>query len=477
MSGRFVLATCLAATSLLGFSGCYTTSPSAETADAPTGSPLDVPPQGPVVKVHFAATTENFPNPDRGFYGWSGDDLVANYDADSVAAAYAAGQRLVLGSISLQNFRTRDLTPDWLAALDSRLAALRTAGVKTALLFAYDFTEGGNDATAAQIKRHVEQLKPVLAANADVIPYMRAGFVGAWGEWHSSQAGNSCGYNAGNTSCAVANANRVIIRDALLANVPATTQIDFRLPIDLQTWYPSPTQQQRVGVHNDCFLADADDNGTYADQAARDYVKALSADTAFGGETCDYAGAAVRSTCADIRREGAQYHLAWLNVAYSPTFINAWKNGGCYEEVARTMGYRVQLDALAHPERSTRGSTADIAVELRNVGWARMFSPRKLVVSLKHKASGAIITAAAGDLRSLVSQAESSTTVTVAVAIPTDAALGEYDIFLSAPDGFAKTSNDARFAARFANSDDAALGQTWDSDSAAFKVGSTLAVE
>jgi Domain of unknown function (DUF4832)/Domain of unknown function (DUF4874) len=401
---------------------------------------------------------------------------VTAFDAGSVKAAYDSGIRLAFAKIQLDRYRAADLPAAWLDTLDKNFAAIRAAGMKVTLLFSYDFTENGNDASAAWIKRHLEQLKPVLAANADVIPYMRAGFIGAWGEWHSSKSGNSCGYNAGSTPCDTADANRVIIRDALFANVPVTTQIGFRYPPDLQKWYPSPTQQSRAGLHNDCFLAGPTDSGTYENPTARDYAKALTANTAFGGETCENAGTPVRNTCADILKEGAQYHLAWLNLEYAPSVINAWKAGGCFAEVSRSIGYRLQLDALSHPAQATRGQSIAVSLDLRNVGWARLFNPRKLTVTLRHKTSGAVIAAAAGDLQALKPQADASTRLTVDVALPAGAQTGDYEVLLGAPDSFATNAGNPRFNLRFANADNAAQAQAWDAASAVFKAGTTVNV-
>lgn len=427
--------------------------------------------------TNFSSTTADFPNPDRGFYTDAGGDFVTSYDAGSVQAAYNAGQRLVLARILLANYRTSDLPASFLNDLSSRFAALRSAGMKATVLFAYDFTPGGNDASAAQIKRHIEQLQPVMAANADVIPYMRAGFIGAWGEWHSSQSGNSCGYNSGTTSCATADANRLIVRDALLANMPSSTQIGFRFPGDLIKWYPSAAQQSRAGAHNDCFLAGPSDSGTYMSTAERTYIMALTGNAAFGGETCQGAETPVRDTCTDILREGRQYHLAWLNGAYAPSVLNAWKSGGCYAQVSRTMGYRLQLDKVAHSPQVAPGGAVAVTVDLRNVGWSRVFSARKLVVTLRHRTSGATIAAGAGNLQALAPQATASTQVNVGVAIPSNAQTGAYDVYISAPDVFASTEANPQFAVRFANKDNTTLGQKWDATAARFKAGTTINVQ
>jgi Domain of unknown function (DUF4832)/Domain of unknown function (DUF4874) len=430
------------------------------------------------VSATFSSTNADFSNPERGFYGWSGNDFVTQYDAGSVQATYNAGHRLLFAKVELDAFRNADFPDTWLTSLNNSFTKVRAAGMKVTLLFSYDFSAGGKDASAAQIKRHTEQLKPVLAANADLIPYMRAGFVGAWGEWHSSQSGNSCGYNAlPSTTCLEADANRIIIRDALLANMPATTQIGFRYPPDLQKWYPNATQQSRAGIHNDCFLAGPSDSGTFDDPTSRPYAKALTDQTAYGGETCENAGTPVRNTCEDILSEGAQYHLAWLNINYATSVLNKWKADGCFEQVSRSMGYRLQLDAVSYPPQATAGDTLAVTVDLRNVGWARFFSARKLVVTFKHATSGATINGNAGNLQTLPPQATAATRQVINVALPAGATKGDYTLHLSAPDIFSATAADARFSVRFANTDDSAKAQGWDAASASFKAGTRLTVK
>jgi hypothetical protein len=305
---------------------------------------------------------------------------------------------------------------------------------------------------------------------------MRAGFIGAWGEWHSSKSGNYCGYNSGSTTCSTADANRAIVRDALLANVPATTQIGFRYPTDLIKWYPSPTQQKRAGAHNDCFLAGPSDSGTYTASGQREYVMALSANTAFGGENCNNAETPVRNTCNDILTEGKAYHLSWLNSSDWSGFISAWRNGGCLATVSAFMGYRVQLDAVTHDTAVTRGYAIPVNIDLRNVGWAKVFTARRVLVTLRHRATGATITASGGDLSTLASQGTASTRISVSVPVPAGAATGDYDVYLSAPDIFPNTAADGRFSLRFANADNTGAGQVWESAGARFKVGTTLTV-
>ena len=96
---------------------------------------------------------------------------------------------------------------------------------------------------------------------------------------------------------------------------------------------------------------------------------------------------------------------------------------------------------------------------------------RKLVVTLQHNTSGAKITASAGDLSTLPAQAGSSSRITVTMAIPADAQVGDYTALVGVPDIFAGTANDPRFSVRFANADNLPMGQYWDAPSARFNVG------
>lgn len=426
---------------------------------------------GATVSATFTPSEAPLANPERGWYGWASDDFGASLEVDTVDAAFAKGYRLMFAKVELGAFRSSPISATFLSELSARLATLRAHGMKAVLRFAYDYTEGGNDAPATQIESHVEQLAPVLTENADALAVFQAGFIGAWGEWHSSKHSNSYGYHTNpGVTLAEANQNRLIVRDALLAATPASVPLVFRDPGDLLRWYPDPTTPSRVGLHNDCFLAGPTDTGTYESQAERSYVMSLTERNSFGGETCD-ADTPLRTSCDDIRREGASYHLAYLNREYFEGFFTAWQAGGCLDEVERRMGYRLELDAVRHATRATPGSTLRVEVELRNVGWASVTGERKLVVRLVR--DGNVTTAASTTrLSALEAQATKSTTIPIDIVLPTTE--GDYAVELAAPDVHPRTMSDARFAIRFANAD--AGAQAWRPASASFATGTIVSV-
>jgi hypothetical protein len=453
------------------------TTPTTTTASVPAASTSDS--SAATTTATMSSTTAEIANPERGFYGW-GSDYLQNLSAGNLTYIRdTQGLRLTLGLIDLSAYKTSAIPQSFLDTLTAKFAMLRTAGVKVVIRAVYNYDSSGSDANIALIKSQAAQLGTVFTANADVIGHVQAGFIGAWGEWHDSASGNT------------SDANKASVRDAVLAMVPSTFPVEFRYPYDTIKWFPTAltasqafngSAQSRIGVHNDCFMSDNTDVGTYQSSALtnnpqREYTKAITEYAPYGGETCGGFSPA-RMGCSDILSEGAAYHLNYLNINYYTSFTDSWKSGGCYAQVMRSMGYRFQLDQVTHPASASRNSTISVAVDLRNVGWSRIFSPRKLVVTLRNTATGALITGTGTtDMRTLPSQASASTRATVSVAIPSGAAAGTYDVLVGMPDVYSTTSSNSYFAVRFANADTAAKGQAWETSVGRFDVGTSISVQ
>ena len=429
---------------------CWYDAASTVAAAAPAPAPT---PSGPTTTVSLSGTTAEFQNPERGFYVEAKDTELTTATLNSFANTY--NTRLFLYQANIGAYRSEPLPASYLATLGTQFAAVRAAGAKLILRFLYDGTSAGADAPLSLVQQHLSQLKPVLAANADVIAYMNAGLIGAWGEGHSSQNGLDTP------------TNKALVRDALLANIPSNLPVSF-VAADVQTW----GGMARISAKNDCFMASDDDEHNFPgglSSPLRAYMHIRNDTYPYGGETC--AGSKPRRTCAAILKEGQYYRLSYLNAAYDTAFMDQWKAEGCYAEVRRSFGYRLQLDQVNHPTTVTTGSTVNVAVTVRNVGWSRIFSKRPLVVTLRNKSTGALVTGKAGNLNDVAAGA--SVTINVPVTL---AAAGDYDVSIGAPDIYTTTATDPRQAVRFANADNASSGQAWDATNARFVVGSTLSV-
>ena len=417
----------------------------------PTPTPTPTPNNASMLSVQFTPSTLDFPNPERGFYKYAADP--AKLDAYYLNSITQQGYRLIYTPADLSQWRNQDLPQSYLNSLNDGFELMRQAGVKAVLRFAYDYEASGKDTNLAQVKRHIEQLKPIINRNADVIAVWQGGFIGAWGEWHSSANGLN------------SDANKKEIAQALLAALPANRQLNLRYPYDLIKWYGTPasaedfannSEKARIGIHNDCYLASIDDTGTYQPrrdqtiEAQRMFTRQHVQYTSFGGETCAPVANA-RTTCSDILREGKEFRLAYLNYDYHETFIDGWTKEGCMADVQKNIGYRIELSQFQISSQANASGSLKWALKLSNQGWARPINPRNIVVRFTSSSgSSKDVVLENTNLRTLDSGASAQWEGTLTLP---NLSAGEYSVSLGAPDPDARLASNTRFSLRFANAD------------------------
>lgn len=421
---------------------------------ATTGAvdPGAVPPGNVRTIAYYTPDTTAFPNPDRGFYAWAATSDVAGY-----AALRSAGVTLARQYFMLDAFRDQPLPQWYLDSVAWEFSSARQAGVKHIVRFAYNFGPYPNpapDATQARIEQHLQQLAPLLAANEDIISSVEAGFIGAWGEWHSSTNGLDTNPGA-----------KAAILAAILAAVPPSRMVALRYPSDMQLLNGPPispleaftgANRARVGSHQDCFLASDDDGGTWgrggntiaADKA---YVAENGRWAVVGGETCNVNPP--RSLCPTALAELEYLHFSNLDVEFEPAVIQGFKTGGCYDEIDRRLGYRLELRSASYPGAVQRGGMLPLNVTLANTGYAAMFNARPVFAVLS-SGSTRVATPLAVDPRTWA--AGGTHQLSAVIPIPANLPTGLYTLSLWLPDQAAPLRDDARFSVRFANQ------STWD---------------
>ena len=406
---------------------------------APAPDPITAP--GPTISRSYTESNAELVNPERGYY--TGYDLLGAGDASRVRTG---GKSLAITIVRLDDYRDRALDAAVLAELTAGFAAARTAGIKVVLRFTYNASLTA-DASKSRILGHLDQLKPLLVANADVIAVMQAGFIGAWGEWHSSTNG------LGN------DADRTTILNAILAALPASRQVAVRTPMfkgaafgtapltAAEGWSGSP--KARVGHHNDCFLASASDLGTYASPVPTwmSYVATEGRYTAIGGETC--ALYALRTACAPAIAEMAEKRWSYLNAEYNTAVVAGWDAGGCGAEIKRRLGYRFVLDQVVHTQAVAPGGELALRLDIKNRGFASPFNKRPVEIVLTHGDSRMVARLSAVDARRWA--AGETTSVTARLRIPATITPGTYTLALRLPDDAASLAGDKRYAIRLAN--------------------------
>jgi len=393
----------------------------------------------------YSSSDASLLNPERGFF--TPYELPGPVGFSPVRVT---GNTLVHLNIRLDDWRETDIPQDVLDDLDSNFADIRDAGVKAIIRFAYNqgpYPDSEPDASKTQILRHIEQLTPFLQSNADVIAWLEAGFIGAWGEWHTSTNGLD------NLT------DKRDILNALIAAIP-NRYVQVRYPANIIEMYPNSADaaEARVAHHNDCFLSSDTDVGTYErdgvitierDQA---YLAELTRFTPMSGETC--APNPPRSECTSALQEMALLHFSAINEAYHKGILRIWEEGGCLEEINNRMGYRLSLISADFNEQVKPGGFINLTVNLQNTGFASVINERPLYVVLlpspSEKGQGE------GDYRVMLdidprTWEPGSTTFTTKLHIPSNAEDGEYQLAIWLPDAYESLRDNPFYAIQFAN--------------------------
>jgi hypothetical protein len=419
------------------------------------GAPINAE-DAPSKVVTFAPSDAVILNPERGFYATT--DLV---DAPNLSGLRASGATLVHSYVRLDDYRTSDLPDALLQQTSAGFEKARQAGVKVILRFAYNFgpyPDSEPDAPATWVLKHIGQLKPLLEANADVIAIVQAGFIGAWGEWHTS------------TNDLTEPKTRQQILEALVSAVPTSRSVQLRYPPYKQAMYGAALTEAnafgssfaaRVGHHNDCFVSSDTDVGTYPDDevdAFRDYVGADTAFVPMGGETC--AVSAPRSECPSALAEMTKLHFSYINREFHEDVLTSWQP--CRQEMERRLGYRLLLESAALPEAVKPGGSFTLALQLENQGFAAPFNPRPVFLVLRGEGFSAKARVEAADPRRWLAGAH----LQVRLRLPSKLPAGTYSLSLWLPDAAATLESRPEYALRLANE------QVWDEATGENRLGS-----
>lgn len=412
--------------------------------------------KGPVdpvvdVSITYEPSSAIFPNPERGFM--------------HTRSVYSEGQSLNLADLKLlrgnnislilrvfylEKFKNQPISAPELLLIQTDLDKIREVGLKGILRFAYTDDLNGSDAPLSIVERHLDQLKPVFELNKDVIAFVQAGFIGAWGEWHHSS----------NELTSLVNQQKVL--NKLLSVLPVDIMIQVRtpaikknifntiLPITKDIAYTAESQA-RVGHHNDCFLTGGTNYGTYQDIAVdKQYISSDALYVPTGGETCP-PEAGYSPNCAAGRTEMQLLKWTYLNLDWYQPTITAWKNSGCYDEFQRSLGYRLALVKANFPKEITAKASFKVNITITNTGYAPLYNKKNAYLVLKNKISGQFKEVALSiDLRNCKPSGTLIIDETVSLtSIPS----GVYDLYLRIADSAESLKSISKYAIRLANKD------------------------
>ncbi|CAM3599684.1 hypothetical protein FSS13T_17440 [Flavobacterium saliperosum S13] len=413
--------------------------------------------------VTYTASSENFSNPERGLYHHT-ETHSTGYSSlsQSTLTNYRNNEKitLILRVFYLENFRSSAISQDYLNKMQADFNAIRNAGIKCIVRFAYSDTDvaGQRDASKTQILAHIEQLRPLLQNNVDVIAVMQAGFIGSWGEWYYT---DYFGMSPSSTDYA----NRKAVVDGILSALPASRMVQIRTPKLKQATYSTTsalTQSQayngsalsRLAHHNDCFLSSSTDFGTYTNTSTEyPYLEQETKFLAMGGETC--AVNEPRSGCLTAVQEMKKFHWSYLNVDYNAAVISGFSSNGCLNDIKNQLGYRFEMVNGSFPQSANIGGSMAVNLKIRNTGYATPYNQRTAYIVFKNTVTNDVYTKAlASDPRLWTSQAE--TTIAENITLPSNITQGSYRLYLVIPDAASGLSARPEYSIRMANAN------TWD---------------
>lgn len=410
----------------------------------------------------------------------------------------------------LDKFVGKPISEEKLSLLQKSLDNVRKRGLKSVLRFAYekDMNRRGGP-TLQNILNHIEQLAPIIRKNADVIFVMQAGFVGAWGEWHSSTHGLE------NDHAALA----AIIAKSL-DSLPADRMTQVRVP-KYKRWVLSQpilgghqvvddqiahtrTPTARIGFNNDGFLAGQTCGGTWPEEPyfsnpgnpEFDYMTDESPYIPVDGELFwSDQGGKVDGLRAAIRMR--LHHYSSFSLAHSfseregkPYSIDDWMktpltieqareaklplSDGYFmdadgNDVSRTqfeyirdhLGYRLELQRATFPQDMKTGDVLTVEVELINRGFGVIHNPRPIYFVLID-GDDCIVEFQAKDADPRTWQPYQPEDADykplihkfgIQSRLPHEIKPGWYQLGLWMPDAHRNLRTDARYAVRIANRD------------------------
>ncbi|WP_123042053.1 DUF4832 domain-containing protein [Cohnella candidum] len=456
-------------------------------------------PYGPASAATFTYAGDYataFPNPERGFHNRyeiindpsvndyaSSATSIAGFNPDMLdrtfARAKADGDTLIHSYIHLDKYKNTDQLPQALLDnLASGLAAIRAAGLKIVLRPAYAWSESPS-VPESRILGHIQQLDAVISANADVVNHLEAGYIGPWGEWHTSQYTDPFSRTDADT--------RYRIIKKILSTTPASIPVVIRYPIFIKevTELPTPsgstplTQQEkdRIGFHNDCFLSDSADMGTYDNnswmgwfyveekkQWMYDMATAAGGNKMVGGETCDSAGSN-DAAGVTVQSEMSKLHFSEINEDYAAVNLNIWKNASlaasgndpaetAFTRIKRKLGYRLRLVDADFPTTAGPGTSFTFSAHLSNDGYAGFIKPRPVFLVFDNGTQRYDVPLPGLDPRLWTSGAVNVPSQTV--TLPASMASGTYKLALWLPDNDPGLRSRSEYSVRLANTG------TWD---------------
>jgi len=413
-----------------------------------------------------------FPNPERGWYRTMETEDASQFEL----------LRFRENNITLVGFETnlaayinRPLDAQKLNEIDRAFLMARRAGLSIIFRAAYDFN-GRREPEPKDINiilNHISQLRDLFYKYEDVLFNVQAGFLGSWGEWHSTY------YGDGLWAPPRVDYQR-IIGNALLEAVPESVTVSVRRPEYVRNIAGKEpltsvlafgnSKIARMGFHNDALMSEESDMDTYVDpDYPRDselaWINNHTRYTPFIGETnktSRYNDTNNAIPFLDLMNAHS------LNFEYHPNVLSKWKNskyGGinAHDYISLMLGYRFVLNDVSLSQQVQSGGILQLDLELMNTGFGHLLREKKFEIVLKNNnrliRAGIDEDARFWDKNELINR-------TYRFQLPSNIPAGDWEVYLGLTSTYETLRDNPAYSVRFANLN------VWDENLGLNKIGS-----
>ena len=433
----------------------------------------------------FTEDKSVFINPEKGFYKPLHSENISNSEVSGLKSKNISlilvETNLAVGPNgdyhqNIASIKNSPLTAAKLAEIDNAFSIARNNGVKIIFRAAYDYAGivAPEPTDKAVMLNHIAQLKPVLAKNEDVLYTVQAGFLGSWGEWHSTRYGlketdEGVDYKYNEIPAALQRE----VAQAVLDATPVSRTVNIREPRYLRyinngvtindTTAFNGSSVSRLGFHNDGLFYDINDCGTYSLQEIASgkveynraqemvWMNTQMKYAPFGGESngnSSYSDAA--KAVADFNSLHAQY----INIDYYVPVIDKWKNStynseNTFNYISRNLGYKYLLTDAQISSKVYSGGAMHLKLNIKNDGFGGLINERNPEIIISNGVN--TYKAKTGEDARKWYRENGLMTKDMYFSIPSDVPAGTYNIYLNLPDKNVALSSKPAYSIRLAN--------------------------
>lgn len=452
--------------------------------------------------VTFPGLSTALRNPERGYRFEIG---VGKIDEDSMKFSHvtdhwpfarfeADGVTIAQAYCYLTQYWNSEIPQKKLDALQADFDHARAIGAKFLLRFAYEFDGIENGPDLDRVLAHIRQLTPIVRKNADVIYVLQCGWIGLWGEFHTSinklEKDPAAVAKIVTATLEMLPENRFTMMRRMQYKMDLLDTLGDNREITAETAY-SQAPHARIGFFNDGTLANYWDGGTFTevpyswrgnyefDRINREgkYMP-VDGELFWTGQYCEPKDApaikaAERFTYHHYSTFSLVHGFNELDPNPDPGTINCWKeqditpamlaiNGVRFDpdyfaDGSRTgfefirdhLGYRIAMPQAAYTETVPAGGELNAEISLINYGFAAPVNRRYAVFALLAQDGSVIELPTDFDCRTL--QPDEGVKTLVLSCSTEGIAAGDYTLCIWMPDEAESLHFRAEYAIRLAS--------------------------